>query len=186
MNDALRKHPATVGELTRQVQAENGVDEVDLFETIKSMVHEQAIALLPPAYEIATFLDYLFTITLSGWLWATLIAIALTLPVVAITPDVFPLSVPRWILGSIFVLFLPGYSLLQLLFPKDSDLDSLERFALDVGVSLALVPLIGLMLNFTSWGIRLIPIMASLAGFTIIVSVGAAVRKYWAVRVEPV
>ena len=186
VNDALRKHPATVGELTRQVQAENGVDEVDLFETIKSMVHEQAIALLPPAYEIATFLDYLFTITLSGWLWATLIAIALTLPVVAITPDVFPLSVPRWILGSIFVLFLPGYSLLQLLFPKDSDLDSLERFALDVGVSLALVPLIGLMLNFTSWGIRLIPIMASLAGFTIIVSVGAAVRKYWAVRVEPV
>lgn len=186
VNDALRKHHATVGELTRQVQAENGVDEVDLFETIKSMVHEQAIALLPPAYEIATFLDYLFTITLSGWLWATLIAIALTLPVVAITPDVFPLSVPRWILGSIFVLFLPGYSLLQLLFPKDSDLDSLERFALDVGVSLALVPLIGLMLNFTPWGIRLIPIMASLAGFTIIVSAGAAVRKYWAVRVEPV
>ncbi|MGD0176590.1 MAG: DUF1616 domain-containing protein [Candidatus Bathyarchaeia archaeon] len=186
VDDALRKHPATVGELVREVQSENDVDEVDLFDTIKSMVHEQAIALLSPTYEIATFLDYLFTITLSGWLWATLIAIALTLPVVAITPDIFPLNVPRWALGSIFVLFLPGYSLLQLLFPKESDLDMLERFALDVGVSLALVPLIGLMLNFTPWGIRLIPIMASLAGFTIIVSVGAAVRKYWAVRVEPV
>lgn len=186
VEEALRKHPATVGDLARRVQAENDVDEVDLLESIKSMVHEKVIALVPPAHEIATFLDYLFTITLSGWLWATLITIALTLPVVAITPDVFPLNVPRWALGSIFVLFLPGYSLLQLLFPKESDLDSLERFALDVGISLALVPLIGLMLNFTPWGIRLIPIMASLAGFTIIVSVGAAARKYWAVRVEPV
>ena len=186
VEEAFRRHPATVGELARQVQAGNDVDDVDLFETIKSMVHEKAIALVPPAYEVATFLDYLFTITLSGWLWATLIAIALTLTVVTITPDVFPLNVPRWALGSIFVLFLPGYSLLQLLFPKQSDLDSLERLALDVGISLALVPLIGLMLNFTPWGIRLIPIMMSLAGFTIAVAVGAAVRKYWAVRVEPV
>jgi uncharacterized membrane protein len=100
-----------------------------------------------------------------------------------VTPDVFPVNLTRWVLGSVFVLFLPGYSLLQLLFPKGSELDSLERFALDIGISLAVVPLIGLMLNFTPWGIRLVPIMISLAGFTIVMSIGAALRKYWAVRV---
>jgi hypothetical protein len=182
---AVTKHPATVGQLARQVQAENAVDELEFLETVKSMVHDKAIVLEGPSYDIETVLDYLFTITLSGWFWATLAVTAVSLIVVAVTPDVFPVNVPRWVLGSIFVLFLPGYSLLQLLFPKGPELDSLERFALDIGISLAVVPLIGLMLNFTPWGIRLIPIVISLAGFTVIASMGAALRKYWAVRTYP-
>ena len=182
---AVTMHPSTVGQLARQVEAESAVDEVEFLETVKSMVREKAIVLEEPSYDIETVLDYLFTITLSGWFWATLAVVAVSLMVVAVTPDVFPVNVPRWVLGSIFVLFLPGYALLQLLFPKGSELDSLERFALDIGLSLAVVPLIGLMLNFTPWGIRLIPIVISLAGFTIIVSIGAALRKYWAVHTYP-
>jgi len=174
-----------VGQLAHQVQAANAVDEVEFLETVKSMLRDKTVVLEAPSYDVETVLDYLFTITLSGWFWAVLAVTAVSLIVVAATPDVFPLNVPRWVLGSIFVLFLPGYSMLQLLFPKGSELDSLERFALDIGLSLAVVPLIGLMLNFTPWGIRLIPIVISLAGFTIIVSIGAALRKYWAVHTYP-
>ena len=182
---AITKHPSTVGQLAHQVQAANAVDEVEFLETVKSMLRDKTVVLEAPSYDVETVLDYLFTITLSGWFWAVLAVTAVSLIVVAATPDVFPLNVPRWVLGSIFVLFLPGYSMLQLLFPKGSELDSLERFALDIGLSLAVVPLIGLMLNFTPWGIRLIPIVISLAGFTIIVSIGAALRKYWAVHTYP-
>jgi len=182
---AVTMNPSTVGQLARQLQAENAVDEVEFLETLKSMVRDKAIVLEGPSYDIETVLDYLFTITISGWFWATLAVTAVSLMVVAVTPDIFPVNVPRWVLGSIFVLFLPGYSLLQLLFPKGPELDSLERFALDIGISLAVVPLIGLMLNFTPWGIRLIPIVMSLAGFTIIISIGAALRKYWAVHTYP-
>ena len=176
------KHPETVGQLAGQVIADKAVDEVQFVETVKGMAREKAIVLEAPSYEIQTLLDYLFTVTLSGWLWATLGFTALSLIVIAVTPGVFPLNVPRWVLGSIFVLFLPGYSLLQLLFPKGSELDSLERFALGIGISLAVVPLIGLVLNFTPWGIRLVPIVISLAAFTVIVSIGGVLRKYWAVR----
>ncbi|HNR26717.1 MAG TPA: DUF1616 domain-containing protein, partial [Methanobacteriaceae archaeon] len=39
--------------------------------------------------------------------------------------------------------------------------------ALSFGLSIAVTPLIGLVLNYTPWGIRLDPILVSLAGFTL-------------------
>lgn len=71
------------------------------------------------------------------------------------------------------VLFLPGYTLIAALFPKKNDLDGIERLALSFGLSIAVVPLIGLGLNYTPWGIRLTPVVISLA-FFILAMAGAA------------
>src|SRR5659263_694396 len=70
-------------------------------------------------------------------------------------------SVLRNILGLPLVLFLPGYALIAALFPAKSDLDGIERTALSFGLSIAVVPLMGLGLNYTPWGIRLLPILIS-------------------------
>jgi len=83
----------------------------------------------------------------------------------------FPANVLRIILGLPFVLFLPGYTLIAALFPRKNALDSIERVALSFGLSVAMVPLIGLILNYTPWGIRLYPILISLTIFIIITSV---------------
>ncbi|MCC6010753.1 MAG: DUF1616 domain-containing protein, partial [Fervidicoccaceae archaeon] len=79
--------------------------------------------------------------------------------------------------GSLFVLFLPGYALVEALYPDERELAPLERLALSIGLSLAVVPLIGLLLNYTPWGIRLEPVMASLAVFTLIMLMVASYRK---------
>ena len=71
-------------------------------------------------------------------------------------------------LGLPFVLFFPGYVLIAALFPKKDDLGGIERLALSFGLSIAVVPLIGLGLNYTPWGIRLTPILLSLILFIII------------------
>jgi uncharacterized membrane protein len=75
------------------------------------------------------------------------------------------------------ILFFPGYCLIAALFPKDSDIDLLERVALSFGLSIAVVPLIGLGLNFTPWGIRLEPIVVSLTIFTLAMIVIAHYRR---------
>src|SRR4030042_524833 len=78
-----------------------------------------------------------------------------------------PDNAVRQVLGLIFVLFLPGYAASAALFPENDQIDGIERVALSFGLSIAIVPLIGLALNFTPWGIRLDPILASVSGFII-------------------
>jgi len=86
----------------------------------------------------------------------------------------------RIILGLPFILFIPGYILIFALFPTkktDKGIDIIERIALSFGLSIAVVPLIGLALNYTPWGIRLQPILISI--FTFIIGVGAIAIYRW-------
>jgi len=79
---------------------------------------------------------------------------------------------------GVFVLFLPGFLLISALYPRSGELDGLERAALSIGLSLAIVPLIGLVLNYTPWGIRLEPIMVSMALFAEIMAVVCVARRF--------
>lgn len=132
--------------------------------------------------------------------WVILVNLAVFLPVVRETPL-------RVVFGLPFVLFIPGYALIAALFPEageppaeieseqapneaddsrtisDRGIDGIERVALSFGLSIAVVPLIGLVLNFTPWGIRLAPIMVAVSGFTIGMITLAASRR-WALPVE--
>ena len=83
----------------------------------------------------------------------------------------------RTILGIPMVLFLPGYALIAALFSRKNDLDGIERIALSFGLSIAVVPLIGLGLNFTPFGIRLVPILISISVFTLAMLLIAYLRR---------
>lgn len=105
-----------------------------------------------------------------------LICIVLALLLIALV-IFFPDSLARKILGLIFVLFLPGYAATAALFPENDQIDGIERVALTFGLSIAIVPLIGLALNFTPWGIRLDPILASVSGFIVFASLVGWYRR---------
>ncbi|MBN1235721.1 MAG: DUF1616 domain-containing protein [Methanotrichaceae archaeon] len=101
--------------------------------------------------------------------------LALAMLVFTLTPlSDLPVRIP---LGLLMVLFVPGYSLIAALFPKKADLEGIERTALSFGLSIAVVPLIGLGLNYTPWGIRLTPVVISLAIFTITMAAAARWRR---------
>jgi uncharacterized membrane protein len=95
------------------------------------------------------------------FLWLAAALLAIYLPLLNETPVRVVLALP-------IVLFIPGYCLIAALFPRDSDIDLIERVALSFGLSIAVVPLIGLGLNYTPWGIRLDPIVLSLTIFTLL------------------
>lgn len=73
----------------------------------------------------------------------------------------------RIILGLPFALFLPGYLLIAVLYPEKNRLNGLARIVLSVGSSIIIVPLIGLLLNFLSAGVRFLPMMIFLVFFDI-------------------
>jgi len=108
-------------------------------------------------------------------LWAVLAAVLLTMVFVLVPP--LNETFVRTVLGLIMVLFLPGYSLISALFPGKKDLDGIERIALSFGLSIAITPLLGLILNYTPFGIRQIPSLISISIFTIICTIMAYIRR---------
>jgi hypothetical protein len=111
----------------------------------------------------------------SLWFWAAIAAVAVSMGLIGVSSGVVLYA--RYVFGSALVLFLPGYALIQALYPK-KELDELTRFALSIGLSLALVPLTGLVLNYTPFGIRLLPVTVSIAGLTVALLCLAVYRRH--------
>ena len=87
----------------------------------------------------------------------------------------------RIILGLPFILFIPGYLLLFVLFPKRNDdrgITVSERLILSFGLSIALVSLIGFALNYTPWGIHLESVLLSLLFYVLAMGAIALIRWY--------
>ncbi|XRO75826.1 DUF1616 domain-containing protein [Methanocaldococcus sp. 28A] len=108
--------------------------------------------------------------------WDLIVVIGLSLLLLFVI-KYYPDIILRKGLGMAFVIFFPGYVFINVLFPKNKELDNIERLALSFGLSIAIVPLIGLILNYTSWGLRLIPILVSLTIFNLIFGILAIYRR---------
>ncbi len=97
---------------------------------------------------------------------------ALLILAIALVPE----SPFRTVLGLPFILFFPGYVLISFLFPGNASLDHIERIALSFGLSIAITPLIGLLLNYV-WKISLLPILYSQTLFILVLSLLAYLRR---------
>ena len=178
--------PQTVKQLVSLVKEKLQIPEQEILETILRLQSDGKISLAkqqPPV--LPNLVAYLKT-EQALWYWLTMaIAIATAAVVFTIPEDFYPWVYIRYVLGIIFVLRLPGYAFIKALFltqvpiklPTES-LDTIERIALSLGMSLALVPIVGLLLNYTPWGIRLTPIVVSLLALTIIFSTAAIIREH--------
>jgi hypothetical protein len=177
--DVVRKNnPETVKELVSLVHLNYSIPEKAILERILHLQNQGKIALQshqtpdPPMLR-----SYVFSSNAS-WYW-TIIAIATaTATLVFTVPEsATPIVYARYVLGSIFVLFLLGYTFINALFPT-KEIDNIERVALSIGMSLALVPITGLILNYTPWGIRTPPVTLSLLALTAIFSTAAIIREH--------
>ena len=171
-------NPETVEELVELVQLEYPVPQKKIMERILHLQNQGKIVFEEPSVIFSvTLKDYILS-TKALWYW-TILALALvtTIAVFTIPKNAHPIVYARWLLGSIFVLLLPGYSLIKALFPT-KELDNIERAALSIGMSLALVPITVLLLNYTPWGVRTTPVTLSLLALTIILATLALLREH--------
>lgn len=175
-------HPETLGkaiELARLKLAdcdESITDSVLRLESQGKLLFENPLTAVP-----SSLVGY-FLSSSATWFWVVFAsAIATTIMVFVVPETAFPLVYARYVFGGVFVLFLPGFSLIKALFGS-KELDSVERLALSIGLSLALVPLSGLLLNYTPWGIRTTPVTLSLLALTLAFAFAAVARDYGARR----
>jgi len=192
LNIVKEKKPDTVKQLTSLVKEKLSIDERKIIDRILKLQSEGKIKLSKQPTAVPTeFSLYLFT-EQALWYWITIATVVVTAIIVfAIPEDFYPWVYIRYVLGTIFVLWLPGYTFIKTLFPTElpvrfstktpnENLDTIERIALSIGMSLALVPIVGLLLNYTPWGIRQTPIVLSLLTLTAIFATAGILREHQA------
>jgi uncharacterized membrane protein len=86
-------------------------------------------------------------------------------------------NILRILMGIPFLIFYPGYALVSLLWPRMSDMENLERIGLSFGLSIIIIIMLGLILNYTPAGLDLSSIAFSSFGFIILAVLLAWFRR---------
>jgi hypothetical protein len=167
-----REHPETVENLTRLVQQKYGLSEQ---KTMDSVCHAGLCFTKQPT----RFSDLKHYMTTAGarWYWFIMTLCMLTATVVLILPAINPVVYMRYLLGSVFVFWMPGYCLVKSLFPGRK-LEKMELIALSLGTSIVLVPMMTFVLHYTPWGIGTVSATVVLIILTVALSSIAIVREH--------
>ena len=179
------KKPKSVKQLIAILTKGKDLDEEEILESVLGLQAERKIELEDKALESMSLTSYIKT---DGaiWYWVILAAEMLIATMIfTISENFYPWIYIRNVFGAVFVLFLPGYTFTKTLFPVNisnkastEDLEKIGRLALSVGVSLAIVSLIGLLLYYSPWGMELTPIVLVLLAFTSVFATTAMIREY--------
>ena len=180
------RSPETISQLIRLVQETSDLSEKSVIHILNQLEAEDTLR-FDMKQELVTASNgtRLFS-SESAWYWTVIaVVLATALSVFAIPQDLYPFAYVRNFLGVIFVLFLPGYAFVKAFFQgkvpfktSSESFDNIERVILSVGLSIALTPMVGLILYYTPLGIGLIPITLSLLTFTTVFATVAIAREY--------
>jgi hypothetical protein len=175
------EHPKTVAQLIKLVQLKNDIPEQEIVERVLLLKDQGKIVLKDQLPLSFTLKDYVLSVH-AYWYLLIIAVAAVTATLILANLERTPiiggiLLYARYLLASVFVLFFPGYSFIKALFPV-KEIDNVERIALSIGMSLAIVAINALILNYTPWGISTTPITLSLLGLTLTLSTAAVVREH--------
>lgn len=111
------------------------------------------------------------------WLEIILLYTLVTMAIVYLIPGDSLLFPIRYVFGFVFVVFLPGYCLVNILFLGTNRLDPVETVVLSVALSFGITGLVGLFLGLSPIGITFIPLTITLSVVTLVLAVLAFIRK---------
>jgi hypothetical protein len=184
--------PETTQQLIGFLQKNTSLTENEILELLNQLVEEEKIHFISKQDQVSSSNVSSLSSFGSAWYGVVIaISIVTTLIVFIIPANWYPFSLVRNILGLIFVLFLPGYAFTKVFFPTNLPiqassraLDNIERIALSIAMSLALTPIVGLILYYTPLGTGLMPITLSLLSLTMVLATAAITREYQAKTVS--
>ena len=177
--------PQTTRQLVDLIQKTTTLTKKEIITALNELETENKIHLNTEQEKNTNFATYIFSLE-AAWFWIIIaLNLVTTVTVFTISQDSYPLAYVRNVLGVIFVLFLPGYAFIKAVFQKkvpiktsSESFDNIERFVLSIAMSIALTPMVGLILYYTPIGIGLTPITISLQTITTVLATVAMAREY--------
>ena len=174
----LENNPENVELLIDQVEKNLGITRKTALEQILYLENKGKLNLINSRRKIpSTFSDYLISFRSFWFSLTTIISIVTVITFLYMPDNSSSVIVVRFTLGIVFVFFLPGFNLLKILY-SSKEIDPIERIALSIGTSIIISPIIGILLNFSPWGIRKVPITLSIYFLVTILSFFGLLREY--------
>jgi hypothetical protein len=171
------KQPKSVKELVHFVKEQVSVSQDDITREIKYLQQKGLITIEKQPKTANRYFNFLSS-RKNLWFWSAIILTILAFASILFFPEsATPLSYLRYAFGFILAAFLPGYCLTEALFPRESSMDEIERFAFSVGLSFAVTALVGLFLSFTPFGLTFTTALVTLGFFIIVLALIAYMRK---------
>ncbi|MCW4030141.1 MAG: DUF1616 domain-containing protein [Candidatus Bathyarchaeota archaeon] len=175
--------PATVQQLLDIMKLKYSISDEIMFEIIEN---EREIFFDQKKGRFLTLWDH-FLSENATWFWVTILLSMVATIVAFIPSDFFLVVYLRYGLGILIISFLPGFACVKALHlergenksSSETTLKRTEQVALSIAISLVIAPLVCLFLNYSPWGITLVPLMLSLLGLTVIFSVIALIIQYY-------
>jgi uncharacterized membrane protein len=169
------KEPESLAQLIYFVKQKLPVSEATILKVILKLESQGKIKLDNPTLSISANLSTYIKTPQVTWYWATIAtAIIIVITFFLVPENSYPFSYLRNAFAIAFIFYLPGNTCIKALFPvtipiksTSENMESIERTALSLGMSLAITPIVGLILNYTPFGIRLASITISLFILTV-------------------
>ncbi len=179
-----KKKPFDVRALVESLEIDSALTREEILPIIREMEYEKDLFLQEPIFEPIDppkkFKDYFFARNYFAYeFWITIATIMLVLTLVLIDVRSGFFFYVRYIFVCFFMLFLSGWALTSAIFPElDDNLRFLERIATAIGLSIVVLLLDGLFLNYT-FRFNTLSIALSLSIFILVctaISIGLRIK----------
>jgi len=183
--ETVRKQkPESTEQLIQLIKQNSKLSVEEINEILTELQNEDKITFAEKNNVLNHTKSSLFPKKLSSWL-TIILALITAASIFLIPSNDLPIAYMRWVLGLNLILFLPGYAFIKALFPfqrapiatTSEKLDMIELVGLSIGVSLSFIPIVGLILNYTSAGIGTTPMTLTLLALTLIFAATTAMRE---------
>ncbi len=173
--------PKTVRELVQKTVETTGKEEEEVFQIIKTLEQEKSIRLGPAKIDRAlpsTVYGYFLKIHYySLEFWIIFILTCIFFPIIIFIGTDSPVLFLRIIFGVLFGVFIPGWTITNLIFPRIAEtIDQFERILLAIGINIGISIFTGLLLNQV-WIIDSMPFTVSIGAITFVALILSATLR---------
>jgi uncharacterized membrane protein len=98
----------------------------EIIKALNKLEEDEKITIETYLPKETSFVEYLKDLSYTLWFYLTILVIILTNLFVFVIPNVYPYNIFRWIFSAIFIVYLPGFTIIEALFPSRSELEALK------------------------------------------------------------
>ena len=170
-----QSHPRTVRDLVRLVRlGDTNLSDEQVVAAVELLRSTGQLVLKPRSF--SNFRAFFLSL---GWnlsFWVVFINTVIS-SVLYVLAGGFPWSLLQIVPGVLLVFYLPGHSFLKVLFLRENVLP-LERIVLEIGASIVLLFITGLLLNFSGLGLFSAPALSSVLVLNLLMALWASHHDY--------